>query len=462
MPVLDIRGVPVDFPFEPYDCQRIYMEKVIQALQTGQHALLESPTGTGKTLCLLCATLAWRGVQSAAAQAVHGDPQTGLQYSAGASSSFFQTPGAPAGAAGLGAAGLGGAPSNLGTIVYTSRTHSQLSQVVRELKNTSYAPKICILGSRQQLCVHPRVSQESGSVQNNMCRTLCASRSCKFKNNNEIHQRQQGQQGGAGAGLGMMDIEELANMGRSQSLCPFFLSRDAMGSADLVLMPYNYLLDASVRATLQIKWERAVLIFDEAHNVEDVAASSASFDISTADIASWLEETDQACTLAQEPLYGGELDLSELLILKGFLLELERKVDSLKLVPGASPPGLTKGGEFMYELLGGEGLRLSPENADLMRAVVQKLVDELGAEGGGSRRQKVQLEEFVSVLDKLYRDPARIPDICRAYKVRTAGYCKLFEKLHLHLHLPRALSQQQPLICPSTVLGACTGARARA
>lgn len=45
MPLLNIRGILVDFPFEPYDCQMVYMEKVIQSLQEEKNALLESPTG---------------------------------------------------------------------------------------------------------------------------------------------------------------------------------------------------------------------------------------------------------------------------------------------------------------------------------------------------------------------------------------------------------------------------------
>lgn len=45
---LEICGIPVEFPFPPYDSQLIYMEKVILSLSSKQNAILESPTGTGK------------------------------------------------------------------------------------------------------------------------------------------------------------------------------------------------------------------------------------------------------------------------------------------------------------------------------------------------------------------------------------------------------------------------------
>ena len=45
MPEYNICGVHVDFPFEAYEVQLLYMEKVVQALQNGSNALLESPTG---------------------------------------------------------------------------------------------------------------------------------------------------------------------------------------------------------------------------------------------------------------------------------------------------------------------------------------------------------------------------------------------------------------------------------
>jgi regulator of telomere elongation helicase 1 len=63
---ITIHGIEVYFPYPPYECQLNYMTKgtrainvVIEALNNKSIAALESPTGTGKTLCLLCSALGW-------------------------------------------------------------------------------------------------------------------------------------------------------------------------------------------------------------------------------------------------------------------------------------------------------------------------------------------------------------------------------------------------------------------
>ncbi|CAM6122599.1 unnamed protein product [Calypogeia fissa] len=47
------------FPFQPYPIQLEFMRAVYEAIQKGGVAIVESPTGTGKTLSLICSALQW-------------------------------------------------------------------------------------------------------------------------------------------------------------------------------------------------------------------------------------------------------------------------------------------------------------------------------------------------------------------------------------------------------------------
>eukprot|EP00921_Rhytidocystis_pertsovi_P016626 GHVQ01026192.1.p1 GENE.GHVQ01026192.1~~GHVQ01026192.1.p1 ORF type:complete len:301 (-),score=64.98 GHVQ01026192.1:1433-2335(-) len=56
----DSLGFPYGFPFKPYQIQIDLMDKVYYTLsQEGRFAVLESPTGTGKTLSILCSVITW-------------------------------------------------------------------------------------------------------------------------------------------------------------------------------------------------------------------------------------------------------------------------------------------------------------------------------------------------------------------------------------------------------------------
>ncbi|KAF2205065.1 ATP-dependent RNA helicase-like protein chl1 [Delitschia confertaspora ATCC 74209] len=46
-------------PYEPYEIQKQFMSAVYDCLESGKVGIFESPTGTGKTLSLICSSLTW-------------------------------------------------------------------------------------------------------------------------------------------------------------------------------------------------------------------------------------------------------------------------------------------------------------------------------------------------------------------------------------------------------------------
>lgn len=157
MATIDIRGVPVSFPFEPYELQKNYMEKVIEALQNQSNAVLESPTGTGKTLSLLCSTLAW--VQMKKAQIQAELKAVGITENVDFVQSINNELKNITDASTTTKRML-----NVPVVIYASRTHSQLSQAVQELKRTAYKHmKASVLGSRDQMCIHEDLITEQNN-----------------------------------------------------------------------------------------------------------------------------------------------------------------------------------------------------------------------------------------------------------------------------------------------------------
>ncbi|KAM8754557.1 regulator of telomere elongation helicase 1 isoform 1-T1 [Acanthopagrus schlegelii] len=364
MTSLTLNGVTVNFPFTPYDCQKDYMRKVIECLQTKANGVLESPTGTGKTLCLLCSTLAWRE---------HFRDTISARKIAERLGSEEMFPNTPLSSWGT-AATDGDTPAyytDVPKIIYASRTHSQLAQVINELKNTSYRPKVCVLGSREQLCINQEVMrQESNHIKVHMCRSKVSTRSCVFYNNCEEKSIDKELVNS------ILDVEDLVKFGNKQRACPYYLSRSLKQQADIIFMPYNYLLDPKSRRAHNIELNGAVIIFDEAHNVEKTCEESTSFDLTPYDIASAIDAVnrllvEQAKDVSHGDSVSGDfnvdslnsglkIEISDIAKIKQILLNLEAAIDSYD-VP--SDKGITKPGSFIYELLERAQLTYSSKTA---------------------------------------------------------------------------------------------------
>uniref|UniRef100_A0A8C1WRF9 Regulator of telomere elongation helicase 1 n=1 Tax=Cyprinus carpio TaxID=7962 RepID=A0A8C1WRF9_CYPCA len=364
MPLIKLRGVSVDFPFTPYPCQEDYMNKVIECLQNKVNGVLESPTGTGKTLCLLCSALGWREhfKDTISARKI-AERMGGAELFPDRAMSSWGT-----------AATDGDTPTyytDIPKIIYASRTHSQLTQVISELKNTSYRPKICVLGSREQLCINQEVMRhESNHIKVHMCRAKVSSRTCVFYNN--VDEKSTDKE----IMNSILDVEDLVKTGKKQRVCPYYLSRTLKQHADVIFMPYNYLLDPKSRRAHNIELKGAVVIFDEAHNVEKMCEESTSFDLTPYDLISAIEAVDRllreqyhACGVVWNPFFSIKKNIflnAQLINLTEVLMDLESSINGFEMP--ANNQGITKPGSFIYELF-----QTAHVNSETKTAVVEAM-----------------------------------------------------------------------------------------
>jgi Fanconi anemia group J protein len=147
-----------------------------------------------------------------------------------------------------------------------------------------------VLGSRDHYCIHPSVRKKGRNI-NEECKQLLerGGRSAGVNEAGESSDTGRGCGYSHGAmklastvskpGAEPLDIEDLVVAGKKSRACPYFAAKTAAESAELVFCPYNYLLDPAVRSAMDIELKGAIVILDEAHNVEDTSREAASCDL---------------------------------------------------------------------------------------------------------------------------------------------------------------------------------------
>ncbi len=228
-------------------------------------------------------------------------------------------------------------------LIFASRTHSQLSQFVSELRNTAFGAeaRVVMLGGRRQLCSYAPVKQlRSDQEITEACLRLRDASKKAARKAVAAAKQAGGSKGGAtdiedtalrlgsavqddgtvlsasdalaarmlrqsslsGASCpcynaeGMtllrnhalaepMDIETLAAKGAEVGVCAYYAARKALPLAEVVCVPYNLLLQATARDALGLNLRGNIVIIDEAHNIVNSVVDTHSVTLQHATIA---------------------------------------------------------------------------------------------------------------------------------------------------------------------------------
>ena len=239
--------------FFPYDAlypeQFTYICELKKALDAEGHALLEMPTGTGKTACLLTLITAY-------------------QY----------------------------AHPEMGKLIYCTRTVPEMEKCLAELKRlrayrdaqrgvgASKAPFLALcLSSRRNMCVHERVVRDADRDRVDVeCRKMTASWARSRDDAEKCPFFEAWDEAGTEAEVpdGVYDVDDLRVLGKAKGWCPYFLARHAIAHANVIVYNYQYMLDPKVAGLVSRELEaESVVVFDEGHNIDNICIEALSVEL---------------------------------------------------------------------------------------------------------------------------------------------------------------------------------------
>ncbi|XP_031254651.1 Fanconi anemia group J protein homolog [Pistacia vera] len=306
-----IGGIQVEFPYQPYGSQLAFMCRVISTLDRAQrdghcHALLESPTGTGKSLSLLCSAIAWQQnykLKNQYANLSHSKPNPEAMTDPLACGGGFIPESQPSGVppstnaetAKSATNNKNQKKKNAPTIFYASRTHSQISQVIGEYRKTAYRVPMAVLASRKHYCTNKHVRGKENVDEE--CKLLLGNRDVgcpEFKNMHKVKAHPSLQKGGCHE---VHDIEDLVKVGQIVRGCSYYAARSMADDAQLVFCPYSYIINPVIRGAMEVDIKGAIVILDEAHNIEDISRDAGSIDIEEDILLKLQMELGQLCSV---------------------------------------------------------------------------------------------------------------------------------------------------------------------
>ncbi len=221
------------FPYDPYPQQLEFMGDIGRVIGAGKVLAAEACNGFGKTICALSSAL-------------------------------------PLGR----------------KIVYATRTHEQVRQVLHEVEQVNKKAQTefsaIALASRQNLCLNPVCRRLPRLEAIETCRVLRKTGRCPYKAEFTLP-----------SSLPLiLSPKKMLQIGMARRICPYFFARKVSQGCTVVVAPYPYIFNQAVRAKAKLDISGKTLIFDEAHNADKVGQEALSDTLSERGLSSAKRELE--------------------------------------------------------------------------------------------------------------------------------------------------------------------------